>query len=650
MKVNDEIKKDEPDGLSSHPDDNLDVSIIQWQGPRYKIWLKSIAIVVAGVFLFQQVAWAGDIRDLIGGEGSPKQTLDEVKETLQRQQELLGEMEIIEPLQEVLPAAEEEAEDVSVQELPIIGPEEPVIETEEIIKEPEKIIEAGEEEVVLKAEGEEVEEAKEVSIEEVPEKKEVEIEEEISPQEPPHEGEIESAPSVSESVYEEVEKIAPEVQPEVEAKIRIKEIGQKVVRTVILFLNKAINSTSETYSKFRGLLEKYNPQILAQEGFDSITSYLKSQIQTIVNCASFALGRMLKFADDLKIATTTIIVDILYGILVPKAKGLLKTSLFALKEAGKLLKNTTLYALDISIEQLKNIVIPVIAHIKDAHYVVVTKITDAFVTYVDNTGRFFKNTVPEFLKKWKGIILAKVKPEGAKGLTEEETKEILGAGEEYDDLGRLIHEELDNDRELPDGTVLPVGTVIDYTYVGDTEDLATKKITLPSGLIKNYTYAYYTSGTNKGKLQGITGIRSDGTSEYDRYSYYTNQPYEASHYSYIYYARNQGYEKDYEYHKYCDGTEVGYSITWSEEKARETGVRSESKTFYYPSLKLSSECYYCTDGTYASESYHENELLRYESEGDQNGYWSKSYYPSDQLQCYTVYDKVEHTYESYNCH
>src|SRR3989338_8936123 len=96
------IKKDEPGGLVSNAKGELNVSIIQMQSPRYKIWLKSTAIIVTGVFLFQQIAWAGDIRDIIPQEEPAMQTLQEAEETLKRQQELLDQMEIV-------PNAEEEA-------------------------------------------------------------------------------------------------------------------------------------------------------------------------------------------------------------------------------------------------------------------------------------------------------------------------------------------------------------------------------------------------------------------------------------------------------------------------------------------------------------------------------------------------------------
>ncbi|MBU4488571.1 MAG: hypothetical protein KKI13_05855, partial [Candidatus Omnitrophica bacterium] len=247
--------------------------------------------------------------------------------------------------------------------------------------------------------------------------------------------------------YKEVEKIFPEVKSEVEREIATKklskkiqgltteevklereEIGEKVIRSVLAFLNNVINSTSSTFADFRKLLAKYNPAILTQEGLDQISSYLRSQVDNVFNCAAFALGRMLNYANDVKIATTTIIIDILYGALLPTAQGILKTSLFAIKEAAEKLQNFTLYALKISIDELKKIATPVIAHINNVHYVVITKVTDTIVNYVDNSGKFFTETIPEFIKKWKGVILSTVKPEGASEMEREEMKEILGAG------------------------------------------------------------------------------------------------------------------------------------------------------------------------------------------------------------------------------
>jgi hypothetical protein len=172
-----------------------------------------------------------------------------------------------------------------------------------------------------------------------------------------------------------------------ELKTDTQEFGSKIIRTALLFLNKVVNLTNGvsevasdklqgTYKRFRELLEEYNPGVLTQEGFEQLTAYLKAQVDNIITCGSFALAEMLGVANDFRIAATTIIIDILYGILLPTTQDILKTSLFALKKAAERLRNATLYALNVTIGELKDIILPVIAFIQDSHYVVITKVTE----------------------------------------------------------------------------------------------------------------------------------------------------------------------------------------------------------------------------------------------------------------------------------
>ncbi|MFH0839850.1 MAG: FKBP-type peptidyl-prolyl cis-trans isomerase, partial [Candidatus Omnitrophota bacterium] len=395
MKPEKTMTKNEPYGYGSELSSSaeLEVSIIQWQGPRYNVWLKTVAMIVVGVFLCQQVVWAGDIKDILpdnkqDGE-TPMQTLGETEEAQKRQQELLEEQAVIEP--EIEKTTEEETIAPPITEEPLEQP--PAVEEQEAVTEgaaetavPETVKEEG---------------AKE-----------------------------EDAQEIAEKVYEEIGK---EIQ-----KTELEEkdgIGQKIVDAIITFLGKVRNSAGENYARFRELLNIYNPQILGQDGFDALVSYLRNQAGNIFNCASFALDAVLDFANDARVAATAIILDILNGILVPTAQGILKTSLFALREIAAALKNITLYALQITIDQLRNLAAPVIAHIQNVHYVVVTKVTDAVVEYLDNTGRVFTESIQNFLNKWDGIILAREKAEGAKELSEAEQKNIRGAGFEPADFG-----------------------------------------------------------------------------------------------------------------------------------------------------------------------------------------------------------------------
>ena len=402
MKLEKAATKNEPYGYNSElsSNDELELSIIQWQSPRYNVWLKAVAVIVVGVFLCQQVVWAGDINDILPSNKqeieTPMQTLGETQDTQQRQQELLEEQGIIEP-------AKEEKEEQELIAPPVT--EQPAAESTTEAAAPEGAKEAESKEEELKEEGK---------------------------------VESEETQEIAEKVYEEVGKEIQETEPEEETEkssLGLRETGQKAIDAVIAFLDKVRNSAGENYKKFRELLNIYNPQILAQDGFDALVSYLKNQAGSIFNCASFALGTMLGFANDARLAATAIILDILNGVLIPSAQGILKTSLFALQTVAAAIKNITLHAVQITIDELYNIATPFIAHIRNVHYVVVTKVMGGIVTYLDNTRRVFTESILDFADKWKGVVLTTEKLEGAKELSEAEQKAIRGAGLEPADYG-----------------------------------------------------------------------------------------------------------------------------------------------------------------------------------------------------------------------
>ncbi len=137
--MGDDIKNDNPLGFSPNTSssEELEMSIIQWQSPYYKIWLKITAMIMVGVFLCQQVVWAGDIKDILpdNKQAVPPamQTLNETEEALRRQQELMDEQEIIQPAieppfdstqeQEISPPVTEQPADqpLATDESPVVG-------------------------------------------------------------------------------------------------------------------------------------------------------------------------------------------------------------------------------------------------------------------------------------------------------------------------------------------------------------------------------------------------------------------------------------------------------------------------------------------------------------------------------------------------
>jgi hypothetical protein len=431
---------------------------------------------------------------------------------------------------------------------------------------------------------------------------------------------------------------------------------EKVTQVISQFVDNIINKTRTGYTKIRSKLEALyiSLGLTLTSGLAQIKTYILGQAQDIINCAAHALSNLIDTTDKIKIAAATAIFDIVNGLLLPGAQGALKTSLLAMERIGEIITESALYTLDVTVDQLKQMPTPMVAFINNIHYATITAITDSTVSLLDDAAQAATKTLAEFSSMWDGIVLTKEKLAGVIELAGEITKDIFGAGvyNEYDSLGRLIKE------------ILEDGTVIDYTYVIDEQTgygdvdisaIGSKKVTLPSGLIKDYTYSYYTSGENLGKLYGITGVWSDGTREYDYYYYYTNQPFEVYHSSYIYYAQNQGYEMEYESHTYYDDIEVAYSIRWPNEVAELTGIKEEGLSYYYPSLKLNIEYYRSPEGIRETYGYYDNEnntmrsysvynhnngfsqsweydpdgKLTFEYMGAGPGYWTQIYYTYD---------------------
>ncbi|MDD5681333.1 MAG: cysteine peptidase family C39 domain-containing protein, partial [Candidatus Omnitrophica bacterium] len=438
MKLEKAATKNEPYGYNSElsSSDELELSIIQWQSPRYNVWLKVVAVIVVGVFLCQQVVWAGDIKDILPANKeqveTPKQTLEETQDAQQREQELMEEMEPIEPKPLSQEPAAEETEKIITEEKPAI--DEQAVTGQEVT--PQEVVPAEEK----------------TAVEETPE---AVTTEEVAPV---------TEKEVPQVISEELEKTTLPAEEEISAEPK-PAIGTQIVDAVTAFLEKVIRAESALYQRLREILEKYNPQLLTQEGFDSLRAYLLSQGENIVNCASFALAKLFDLADNFRIAATTILIDIFYGVLLPTAKGILQTSLFALREAARTIKDVSLYAIDVSVEQLKAITTPVIAYIKDGHYIVINTVKNNVVTYIDDSKKVFTAKLADFVQYWKGVILSTVKPEGAQELTEAEQKAILGAGlTQPEDYGFTVG-------STADGNVLLDNAAV---YSGDEYSLVLK--------------------------------------------------------------------------------------------------------------------------------------------------------------------------------
>ncbi|MBU4590706.1 MAG: hypothetical protein KKG01_07260, partial [Candidatus Omnitrophica bacterium] len=176
---------------------------------------------------------------------------------------------------------------------------------------------------------------------------------------------------------------------------------------------------------------------LTIENVTAVMTWLWRESTNIVNCAVQSLKSIFQTrgieVKQEELAKDAILVDVLTGVLTPEtAKGELMLSMYAIvKSAEK--RGLILQGANITIDQLKNITLPVIARLAvKEHFIVVTQVTDAEVTYIDN-GAEVTEDITEFSYKWDGNILVTQLPENAEVLTVSQMKEIRAADPDYTD-------------------------------------------------------------------------------------------------------------------------------------------------------------------------------------------------------------------------
>jgi hypothetical protein len=188
-------------------------------------------------------------------------------------------------------------------------------------------------------------------------------------------------------------------------------------------------------------------------------------------CGAKALYDYLSYkgakVEEQDIAVFALTIDILNGIVKPEGNPeVIKNSLYALSKASEFFGNK-LYAAKLS--ELSSELAPFIAHLNGDHYVLVTKVSDEKVYFLDEHKEEFL-PIEKFLKDFSGYaLIPQLSAKGALSLPDAEAKKILGARSNrngYTDLSALFAEPKSSDLWL--GLGLTAVSCAFSAYVGNT--------------------------------------------------------------------------------------------------------------------------------------------------------------------------------------
>ncbi|MDP8229785.1 MAG: cysteine peptidase family C39 domain-containing protein, partial [Candidatus Gorgyraea atricola] len=147
----------------------------------------------------------------------------------------------------------------------------------------------------------------------------------------------------------------------------------------------------------------------AKDKITDIVNWLKNMGDLVVNCASMSLYRIFKAKGVRttleKIAIDTILVDLINGTIKPGSSSILYTSFYALQEIA-FSKGLNLGLFKWTKNELSTITSPVIAHVSWDHAVVVTKVENGNVYYIDTDDKLYEVSIDDFIKDWTGYALA----------------------------------------------------------------------------------------------------------------------------------------------------------------------------------------------------------------------------------------------------
>ncbi|MDO8603675.1 MAG: cysteine peptidase family C39 domain-containing protein, partial [Candidatus Omnitrophota bacterium] len=173
---------------------------------------------------------------------------------------------------------------------------------------------------------------------------------------------------------------------------------------------------------------------LTSAGISTIVTWLFKATTNVINCAVLALESMMASLGAFlnvtttkeELAQTALLVDILTGVITPEsAAGKLNLSMYSMLKSTQA-KGAVLKGANVTLQQIKDLGQAVIAHVGGDHYVVITKVTDTEVKYIDNSKETVAS-IQEFTDMWQGNILTLNLPAGATVLSDAEMMNIRGA-------------------------------------------------------------------------------------------------------------------------------------------------------------------------------------------------------------------------------
>ncbi|MGE5197099.1 MAG: cysteine peptidase family C39 domain-containing protein, partial [Deltaproteobacteria bacterium] len=178
-------------------------------------------------------------------------------------------------------------------------------------------------------------------------------------------------------------------------------------------------------------IELEKPLNISKERIDQIYNWLQGR-----PCGSKALYDLLTYsgiqAAEQDIAVMALTIDILNNVTKPEGNPkVIKTSLYALSKASEFF-GLKLYPVKLDFNSISKSITPFIAHLQGEHYILVNRITDDKVYYIDEHKEEF---LPKerFLKDFSEYALISNPTSDIEILSEKEAKEILGAGITTDD-------------------------------------------------------------------------------------------------------------------------------------------------------------------------------------------------------------------------
>lgn len=212
---------------------------------------------------------------------------------------------------------------------------------------------------------------------------------------------------------------------------------ETIIEDVRSFFTDYLNATEVEKSDILKELGLDNSEVVSLDSYkiDKIVSWLNSVGLHFGDSAYLALKELLDNEGlnipKIEIARLSIIIDILTGVINEETDGNLLLSMYSLNKVAKI-KGLTLYSAKISFEELRETQKPLIAHVDDNHYIVITKIENDKVTYLDpgigETPEEVTTSVEEFQGIWKGYVLISEAPQNPENIiTSEEAKSVRGA-------------------------------------------------------------------------------------------------------------------------------------------------------------------------------------------------------------------------------